>query len=410
MEYSDSEKEAKIMAVFRKRGDTWQYRILYYDDTGKRRERTKSGFKTKREAQMAAGKEEAKLLNNTFVKDQNVLFGSFATEWLETFKKPHVKESTYDRISRTVRNHLIPQFGEYKLIDINRVMYQKWLNEKLEVYSIGTIRSWHSTFSSILDHAMLDMNLIEKNPAHRVKITKREDEPEQDEGKIDFLEVEELNRLLSYLEQTPHGKYKLSTQYYTLFTLLSRTGLRIGEALALSWDDIDITSMTLRVNKTLSFGSDLSLKVTKPKTKKSNRTLKLDRSTIELLRRYRVNQKEMYLAYPHYKQPELPLLFHNPSGTWLRTQVVRDYLRDACKKSGVRHISPHVLRHSHAVHLLEAGADIKYVSDRLGHSDTKMTMNIYLHVSQKIEQDSMDLYERHINRATNEKKPSKKSN
>lgn len=170
------------------------------------------------------------------------------------------------------------------MIDINRVMYQKWINEKVEVYSLGTVRSFHSTFSSILDHALLDMNLIEKNPVHRIRISKRDDTPDEDDGVLEFLEMDELNRLLAYLEQTPHGKYKRSIQYLALFTLIARTGLRVGEALALEWDDFD----------------------------------------------------------------------------------------------------------------LDAGADVKYVADRLGHADTKITMNIYLHVSKKIEQDSMILYERHL--------------
>ncbi|WP_214687157.1 tyrosine-type recombinase/integrase [Exiguobacterium sp. s163] len=384
------------MAIFRKRNGKWQYRIYFYDEGGKRRERSRSNFTTKREAQMAAAKEESKLLNNTFVMDQNVRFDTFALEWLETFKRPHVKESTYDRISRTVKNHLIPQFGEYRLIDINRVMYQKWINEKVEVYSLGTVRSFHSTFSSILDHALLDMNLIEKNPAHRIRISKRDDTPDEDDDVLEFLEMDELNRLLAYLEATPHGKYKRSIQYLALFTLIARTGLRVGEALALEWEDIDLDAGTVRVNKTLSFGSKLELKVTKPKTKKANRTLRIDSQTKELMQRHRTSQKEVYLAYPNYKKPELPLVFHSPNGKWLRTSIVRDYLRDACKKSGVQHISPHVLRHSHAVHLLEAGADVKYVADRLGHADTKITMNIYLHVSKKIEHDAMELYEKRI--------------
>lgn len=392
------------MAIFRKRNGKWQYRIYFYDEVGRRRERSRSNFGSKREAQMAAAKEEAKLLNNTFVMDQNIRFDTFALEWLETFKRPHVKESTYDRISRTVRNHLIPQFGEHRLIDINRVMYQKWINEKVEVYSLGTVRSFHSTFSSILDHALLDMNLIEKNPAHRIQMSKRDDTPDEDDDILEFLEMDELNRLLTYLEMTPHGKYKRSIQYLALFTLIARTGLRVGEALALEWEDIDLDAGTVRVNKTLSFGSKLELKVTKPKTKKANRTLRIDAQTNELMRRHRTSQKEVYLAYPNYKKPELPLVFHSPNGTWLRTSIVRDYLRDACKKSGVQHISPHVLRHTHAVHLLEAGADVKYVADRLGHADTKITMNIYLHVSKKIEHDAMELYEMRLNQTSTTQK------
>lgn len=154
---------------------------------------------------------------------------------------------------------------------------------------------------------------------------------------------------------------------------------------------------TIRLKKILSFDSKLGIKVTKPKTKKANRTLLIDAQTIELMRRHRTSQKEVYLAYPNYKKPELPLVFHSPNGTWIRTSTTSG---TQCKKSGVQHISPHVLRHTHAVHLLEAGADVKYVADRLGHADTKITMNIYLHVSKKIEHDAMELYEMQLNQTS----------
>lgn len=393
------------MAVFRKRGDSWQYRILYYDETGKRRERTKSGFDTKRAAQMAAGKEEAKLLNNTFIQNQNVYFGPFAEEWLEVFKRPHIKESTYDRLYRTLKNHIIPHFGELKLTDINRVMYQKWVNTKLEKYSFNTVRSYHAAMSGIFDHAMLDMNLVDRNPTHRVKLTKRNDSPDDEERVLNFLEMDELNQLLFELETRPHRNFPLSIQYFVLFSLLARTGLRIGEALALEWDDIDLDQSTLRVNKTLSYITNSNIKVTRPKTQKANRRIKLDNYTLKLLKNHITNRKEVHLAYPNYKYPETPLVFYSEFGTWLKVNVVRAFLKKTCERCGLRLISPHVLRHTHAVHLLEAGADIKYVSDRLGHTDTKMTLNIYLHVSKKIENDGIDLYEKHLESFRENQKP-----
>ncbi|WP_081621646.1 tyrosine-type recombinase/integrase [Brevibacillus laterosporus] len=68
----------------------------------------------------------------------------------------------------------------------------------------------------------------------------------------------------------------------------------------------------------------------------------------------------------------------------------------ACKRAGVPVLSPHALRHSHAVHLLESGANIKYVSERLGHASVKVTADTYLHVTKKIEDDALSLYERYV--------------
>ena len=171
----------------------------------------------------------------------------------------------------------------------------------------------------------MDINLIEKNPAHRIRTSKRDDTPDEDDDILEFLEIDELNRLLTYLEMTPHGKYKRSIQYLALFTLIARTDLRIGAALVLEWEDIDLDDGNVRVNKTLSFGSKLELKVRKPKTKKASRTLRIDFQTNEIM---------------------------------------------------------------------------KYVVDCLGHADSKITMNIYLHFSNKIEHDEMELYEMRLNQTS----------
>lgn len=90
------------------------------------------------------------------------------------------------------------------------------------------------------------------------------------------------------------------------------------------------------------------------------------------------------------------MIFSNDNGNPLRHSVVRDFFYKMCKLSGVPVLSPHALRHSHAVHLLEAGANVKYVSERLGHSTINMTADVYLHVTKKIEDDSLKLYENYI--------------
>ncbi|NTX58936.1 site-specific integrase, partial [Myxococcus sp. CA039A] len=133
-----------------------------------------------------------------------------------------------------------------------------------------------------------------------------------------------------------------------------------------------------------------------PKSKKSNRTIKLDDRLVALLKRHSVNQKEVILRYVNYKASDKNLLFHQQDGRWLRTNVVREYFKEVCKRSDLPILSPHALRHTHAVHLLEAGATIKYVSERLGHASIKVTADTYLHITKKIEDDALKLYESYV--------------
>ncbi|WP_426451938.1 tyrosine-type recombinase/integrase [Paenibacillus sp. S-38] len=97
-------------------------------------------------------------------------------------------------------------------------------------------------------------------------------------------------------------------------------------------------------------------------------------------------------------------MFHQHDGRWLRTNVVRDYFKAVCKRAGLPILSPHALRHSHAVHLLEAGAETKYVSERLGHANVKVTADTYLHVTKK----NRGRYTRPLRKICLARKPGKK--
>lgn len=192
------------------------------------------------------------------------------------------------------------------------------------------------------------------------------------------------------------AKYQTSIQYYVLFSLLARTGPRIGEVLALTWDDIDLDEKKLTVNKTLVYPLNSTPYLSTPKSKKSDRVVKLDDATIKLMKRHKINQKKVYLRYKNYKATTENIIFHQQDGRWLRTNVAREYFKDVCKRASLHILSPHALRHTHAVHLLEAGANIKYVSERLGHASVKVTADTYLHITKKIEDDALALYEQYV--------------
>jgi integrase len=152
----------------------------------------------------------------------------------------------------------------------------------------------------------------------------------------------------------------------------------------------------LTVIKTLVYPLNSTPYISTPKSKNSIRDIKLDDTTVKLMKRHRINQKEVILMYENYKPSKDNLVFHQHYGRWLRTNVVREYFKEVCKRAGLPVLSPLALRHSHAVHLLEAGANIKYVSERLGHASVKVTADTYLHITKKIEDDALTLYERYV--------------
>ncbi|MFD2613574.1 tyrosine-type recombinase/integrase [Paenibacillus gansuensis] len=384
------------MAFFRKRGEKWEYRISYVDRrTGKSKEKTKGGFKTKKEAQVAATAAEADLNYFGFDENGNEKVEKYFNEWLEVYKKPYLKPITYSVQERNVRLNILPRWGNYRLKDLTRSEYQKWIIELRSHYSEGTVRRIHSIFSTAMVDAVHEYNILRENPIQKIKIPKDTESKE----KVQFFEKNELEQFLnSVAKPIKNAKYKHSIQYYALFTLLSRSGLRIGEALALTWDDINFDERTINVNKTLVYPLNSTPYLSTPKSKKSNRVVKLDEETISLMRKHRVNQKEVILMYEHYQPSKDKVMFHQHDGRWLRTNVVREYFKEVCKRADLPILSPHALRHSHAVHLLEAGANLKYVSERLGHASVKVTADTYLHITKKLEDDALDLYNKYMDR------------
>lgn len=371
----------------------WRYRIRYKSN-GQFKEISKSGFRTKRDAQTAANEADKQRQNGIDLAGGNKLVEDYLKEWLETFKKPNVKQATYLRLERSIRLHILPTFGMMRLNEISRADVVKWVNylgqEKNQ--KKDTVRSNLTVLKDALETATYELEYLEKNVASKVKIPNK-NEPE----KLKFYTKDQLDTLLTFLSEYKMGKYSHSIQYYVLFTLLSRSGLRLGEALALEWSDMDFTTNILSINKTLSYDDHNNVSITSPKSASSIRKIKIDHSTTQLLKKHKINKNECILKYETYSAPKHKnIIFSNENGNYLRHSVVRDFMTASCKRADVPVLSPHALRHSHAVHLLEAGANLKYVSSRLGHSTITMTADIYLHITQKIEDDALSLYEKYI--------------
>lgn len=364
----------------------WRYRIRYKDN-GKFREISKSGFRTKRDAQSAANELESRISGGMSIYDSNMLVKDYLEIWLK-LKEKQVKKSTLLKINRSFRLYVIPHFGFSKISDIKRLDCLEWINNLCKTLNVDSVKSYLAPFNNALEDAVNEYKIIQINPMKNIKYPRTE----KRKNAIHFFELEDLKKLLKISENLEENHFKSNYQYYILTTLLARTGLRLGEALSLNWTDISENSLT--VSKTLyrEKGKDY---ITSPKTDSSYRSIALDSKTIDLLKSLKVTKLKYNLANTDYVLNK-DLIFSDRYGLPLKQSSYRTYFYKICKLAEVPVLSPHALRHSHAVHLLESGANIKYVSERLGHSTINMTANVYLHVSKKIEREAISMYENYF--------------
>ncbi|EOQ18617.1 site-specific integrase [Bacillus cereus] len=373
------------MASFRKRGDKWEYRVRY-KEMGKYRETSKGGFKTKKEAQLAAAKVEEKIAGGVNVSNSQMTFNEYMYEWLETHKKGNVSSGTYKIYEKNIRLYILPIFGDMKLKNLTRIRYQKFINDTLKKLSKKTVKVINATMHNALDVAVHELEILSKNPAHKIQI--KDQQVVDNKETIKCYDIDELDAFLNYILHE-----KSSFKYYSLFKFLSRTGLRIGECLALQWDDIDFKAKKLHVNKTLTSTTRTnSIIFGPPKNKNSIRTLTLDTSTLNLLKKIKNEQSKNILKYGNYYQNFNFIFTHEDNSCMLHTGTLK-FLQRTCKEGQFKYITLHGFRHTHAVHLLQSGANIKYVSERLGHSTIDMTANVYLHITKSMDEASVKQYD-----------------
>lgn len=368
-----------------KDGEKWMFKMDVGIDpaTGKRKTTTRRGFKTKKEAQLAAAKLYEEINSGTYIKDADILFKDFAEEWLDMYSET-AKISTI-RVRKLELGHLLRYFGNLKLKDITRKMYQDMLIDlKKKGYADNTLDGIHTTGRMIFKKAM-ELELIKSNPTEYTKVPKQKKTVEDIENAkkdIKFLEKEELVRFLKAAKE--HGLY----MDYVIFSTLAYSGMRLGELLALQWKDIDFKEHTITITKTLynPRNNESQYKLLPPKTQGSIRTIKMDPNIIALLKKHKAEQNEIKLRMGD-QYHDLGFVFARPSGFPEVPKKIELRMKRLLKIARIhKHVTPHSLRHTHTSLLIEAGVGIKEIQQRLGHTDIETTMNIYAHLTKDLEE------------------------
>jgi integrase len=358
------------MGFVKKDGSTWYYQTELGVDTltGKRKRKKKRGFKTKREAEKALSLVEADVNKGTYLEPSKMLYKDYIEQWFRG-KETTLGQQTKMVYRGNINYRITPKLGHLPLAFITPLVIQNYVNElKDEGLANATISKLLKMIKSSLENAK-DLELISKNPAKKIKI------PENTPTVMNVWNQEEVRKFLSLAKTNP---------YFLVFHLALYTGMRQGEILGLRWEDVDFEKGTINIRQTLSHDGKTFLAGAKSKT--SIRSITLAKETLVLLKSHKLTiLKEKLVLGTSYIDKDLVNCTRN--GKQLNPANIRRTFIKLIKDVGIPSIRFHNLRHTHATLLILNGTNVKVVSERLGHSNVKITLDCYYHVMPNMQRE-----------------------
>ncbi|MCI9626488.1 MAG: site-specific integrase [Clostridia bacterium] len=368
--------------IYQRKNGLWVCEItIGYDENKKRIKKTVSSMdkdKLQKKINDLKYKNDCHLLTNP--SDYTV--GEWVSFWLDTYKRNSIKPTTYDMYKGSIDRYIVPKIGHYKLDKLNPIIIQKFINDisekglnAKEGLSQSSVKKVFITLSQACKQAV-SANILYQNPCDGVQVPKKA--PRES---LAFTK-EEQNQFLSNCNS--------ETTFENLFVFAFNTGMRLGEMLALTWSDVDFENKTVNINKSISVVNDYDNPERKSKTiinttktDSGKREIPLTAKAIQCVSVQKLNNKK-----------NSPFVFYSTAGTPLSKRNIYRAFNSLLKKSNITtHLTVHSMRHSFATRLLEKGADIKTVSELLGHKSIQITLDIYSHVSSNLKRETVSLLE-----------------
>lgn len=329
----------------------WVAQFYFTDWTGQRKKKYKRGFDTKRAAQE---------WERDFLKRQNADMNMKLSDFIELYMedmKPRLRGSTWDGKQFMFNKLIIPYLGNRPLNSITAADVRQWQATLMDIeykpgksYSPTYLKTVNNQLTALFNYAVKYYDLRE-NPCHKAGSMGKKNAEE-----MQFWTLEEYKQFREAVRNKDRAFTAFQTLYYT--------GMRIGELLALTVEDIDLSAGTISINKSFSRrnGEDI---IAPPKTPKSKRVVAIPSFLCDELRGYLralygIQDKDR--VFPFTK-------------SFLNHEMER-----GCKASGVKKIRLHDLRHSHASLLIEQGFSPLLIAERLGHENVETTLNTYTHL------------------------------
>ena len=379
------------MASFKKISPgNWSFRYKYKDKiTGEQREIKRRGFQTKILAEKAY-EELKRSIQLGFDSASNETLAEFLGYWLKEYKEGKVAKNTYRLHERNIKNHIVPYFQKIQLDDLTYKLYQQFINDLIKRnYSKRTVEIIHGTMYGAMQKAKI-LKKIHDNPCIDVSIySAKEKREKENKAALKFIPYE---RIEHFLDAALYDNYT----YYIFFRFLIETGVRKGEALALQWSNVDLSSNRIRVVQSIDYEAESDEELfSDTKTYHSTREIPITNRLAMDLRSHKVRQNDNIFRLKQAYKNDLNLVFCRENGTPIPKSTLFNAFRRILKKADLPALSIHTLRHTHAVLLLESNVEMKYIQEALGHGSMQITSDIYTHVSKKIETDSIKRFEKH---------------
>lgn len=356
--------------------------------TGKRIDTTRRGFSSAKEAKQALTQLKAEFDAGRYKPAQDLTLGQLFKKWWSVYQ-PSVKMTTANNKYRHYQNHF-EQYNHLKISKLTTLWAQDVVNELASEYK--SYKSILAVLKLVIGYG-LRLELIEKDPFALVIYPKElESSKKVTKIKNNFYSKPELNLFLN------RSKASANPVFYPFFRLLAYSGIRSGEIMALTWNDLDFIENKLSISKTVVHDATRGVNlITNPKTKKSTRTIFLDEETMCALKDWKTIQARWLLSQGINALSGAQLIFpkrnNELAGTTLANSRLSTFYR---QNPDLRRITIHGFRHTHATLLLEAGLNVKDVQERLGHKNIQITLDTYSHITQQKKQETVTKFANYL--------------
>lgn len=364
----------------RKRGSTYSIVFDLGRDptTGKRKQKWISGFKTKKEAEKALSDIIAKLTQGDFAEPSKQILTEYMQYWLEVYAKPNVSPKTYKRYADIIRLYISPTIGQLRLDKLRPLhiqdLYNKAIKDKTDGgfgLSPASALYIHRVLHQALKHAVKWQMLI-RNPADAVE------PPKTTKPQMHVLTEKDIEAVLNEL---------VNDAIFMPTYLAIMTGMRRGEICGLKWSDIDFDKGVMYIQRSLQRINGI-LQEKQTKTSQSSRSVALSTETINLLKKHKAKQAQEKLMMGQLYQDNNYVCAW-PDGRPMDPDYLTHRFAKVVSKLGLQ-ARFHDLRHTHATLLLKEGIHPKIVSERLGHSEIRITLDTYSHVLPQMQREAAE--------------------
>ncbi|MEK5390170.1 site-specific integrase [Margalitia sp. FSL K6-0131] len=349
------------MASFQKRGKTWQYTI-----SAKPKPIRKGGFKTKKEAQVAAAEVEANLQKGIVPHLKKEPFDEYFKEWIKVYKT-NISEVTLKRYHDTLQT-IITYFEGKPIQEISKREYQAFLNEYGKNHAKESTRKLNTHIRACVRNA-IEEGIIRIDFTREAVLTGSIEAKRPEEKYLNYFESKRLMKEL-------YNRLDRSIGYYLLLLGLT-SGMRFAEMVGLTRNDFDFNTNEIRINKTWDYKTGKGF--AKTKNDPSNRIISMDSKTMQCF-------EKLFKTLPNNIHD---LVFFSPSNEnkVITNAFANKILRKTLTELNIDPITVHGLRHTHASVLLYRKISVYYVSERLGHSGIDTTQKYYAHIIKELREE-----------------------